>query len=151
MELVIHCDGASRGNPGPAAAAFIVTDSSGKLITQSGKFLGVTTNNQAEYHAVLLALTWINQNIASLRGADFYLDSELVARQLSGQYKIKSQELLPLAIKIKNIQNSLISSTSSISRISFRSIPRNLNKDADRLVNDVLDSELSSEKAMQPL
>lgn len=152
MNLIVHTDGASRGNPGPAAAGFIISDSTGKIIAQSGKFLGTTTNNQAEYRAVLLALTWI-QNKCQTFAADkkkksdicqtnqitFYLDSELVVRQLSGQYKIKSQELLPLAIKIKSIQNSL---NSQNAQIVFRSIPRSLNKPADRLVNRVLDSQL---------
>lgn len=149
MNLIVHTDGASRGNPGPAAAAFIITDSSGKLVTQSGEFLGITTNNQAEYHAVLLALNWIAHNQKNIRTEDgifktitFYLDSELVARQLSGQYKIKSKELLPLAIKIKNLQTSLLSPISPITQISFRSIPRNLNKSADRLVNQVLDGRI---------
>lgn len=148
MNLIVHTDGGSRGNPGPAAAAFIIADSSGKVIVQSGKFLGVTTNNQAEYHAVLLALNWINKNLntegfapneianAKPLGLTFYLDSELVARQLSGQYKIKSKELLPLATKIKSIQNSL---NSQNTQIVFHSIPRNLNKPADRLVNQILD------------
>ncbi len=142
MNLIIHTDGGSRGNPGPAAAAYIIRDSSGRLIKQSGNYLGVTTNNQAEYQAVLQALTWVSQNVKSLRAINFFLDSELVARQLSGQYKIKSKELLPLAIKIKNLQNSLISPISPITQISFHSISRNLNKPADRLVNQVLNDQV---------
>jgi ribonuclease HI len=150
MKLIIHTDGGSRGNPGPAAAAFIITDSSGSLIKQSGSFLGVTTNNQAEYRAVLQALIWIKaqgtqgltfaEQRLDLKGAkiDFYLDSELVARQLSGQYKIKSQELLPLALQIKHLQDSL---NSLNIQIFYHSIPRRLNQSADRLVNQVLDSQ----------
>ena len=118
MTLIVYTDGGSRGNPGPAAAAFIIADSSGRPIKQSGVYLGVTTNNQAEYQAVLLALNWIQSQVQGLtfaeqrldlKGAkiDFYLDSELVARQLSGQYKIKSKELIPLALRVKNIQNLL--------------------------------------------
>ena len=183
MTLIVHTDGGSRGNPGPAAAAFIITDSTGKLIKQSGSYLGVTTNNQAEYQAVLLALNWISQNIENqfqnsinvLGGASgapierpqpvkrmgedvgwgaakrqdpnrkmsfetgsitFYLDSELVARQLSGQYKIKSQDLLPLAIKIRNLIPQL-----SVP-VRFFSIPRGQNRAADGLVNQVLDSQV---------
>jgi ribonuclease HI len=150
MTLIVHTDGGSRGNPGPAAAAFIITDSSGSLIKQSGSFLGVTTNNQAEYRAVLQALIWIKAQATQgltfaeqrldLKGAkiDFYLDSELVARQLSGQYKIKSQELLPLALQIKHLQDSL---NSLNIQIFYHSIPRRLNQSADRLVNQVLDSQ----------
>ena len=140
MTLIVYTDGGSRGNPGPAAAAFIIADSSGRPIKQSGVYLGVTTNNQAEYQAVLQALTWISQNqiTYSSEKIDFYLDSELVARQLSGQYKIKSKELIPLALRVKNIQNLL---SSQNIQIAFYSIPRELNKSADRLVNQTLDSQ----------
>lgn len=140
MTLIVYTDGGSRGNPGPAAAAFIIADSSGRPIKQSGVYLGVTTNNQAEYQAVLQALTWISQNqiTYSSEKIDFYLDSELVARQLSGQYKIKSKELILLALRVKNIQNLL---SSQNIQIAFYSIPRELNKSADRLVNQTLDSQ----------
>ena len=140
MTLIVYTDGGSRGNPGPAAAAFIIADSSGRPIKQSGVYLGVTTNNQAEYQAVLQALTWISQNqiTYSSEKIDFYLDSELVARQLSGQYKIKSNELIRLALRVKNIQNLL---SSQNIQIAFYSIPRELNKSADRLVNQALDSQ----------
>ena len=140
MTLIVYTDGGSRGNPGPAAAAFIIADSSGRPIKQSGVYLGVTTNNQAEYQAVLQALTWISQNqiTYSSEKIDFYLDSELVARQLSGQYKIKSKELILLALRVKNIQNLL---SSQNIQIAFYSIPRELNKSADRLVNQALDSQ----------
>jgi len=151
MKLTVHTDGGSRGNPGPAAAAFIIADSSGRPIKQSGVYLGVSTNNQAEYQAVLLALNWIQSQVQGLtfaeqrldlKGAkiDFYLDSELVARQLSGQYKIKSKELIPLALRVKNIQNLL---SSQNIQIAFYSIPRELNKSADRLVNQAFDSNSS--------
>ena len=140
MTLIVYTDGGSRGNPGPAAAAFIIADSSGRPIKQSGVYLGVSTNNQAEYQAVLQALTWISQNqiTYSSEKIDFYLDSELVARQLSGQYKIKSNELIRLALRVKNIQNLL---SSQNIQIAFYSIPRELNKSADRLVNQTLDSQ----------
>ncbi len=147
MKLIVHTDGGSRGNPGPAAAAFIITDSTGKLINQSGSYLGITTNNQAEYRAVLQALTWIRQNLSSLRATagsvaisiDFYLDSELVCRQLSGQYKIKSKDLLPLALQIKNLQDSL---NDLNIQTFFYSIPRGQNRAADRFVNQTLDSRI---------
>jgi len=188
MKLTVHTDGGSRGNPGPAAAAFIITDSAGALIKQSGSYLGVTTNNRAEYQAVLLALTWISQNfktcisalsferaedgiseiideepdktlVSSLtgrrRGSErgflaerieeipsrlaiaFYLDSELVARQLSGQYKIKSKELLPLAVEIRSIISQLAAP------VRFFPVPRGQNRAADQLVNQTLDSQIS--------
>jgi len=98
MELKIYCDGGARGNPGPAAGAFVVL-ADNKEIAAEGKSFRVATNNEAEYGAVIMAMTWLLKNNAA--SVVFYLDSELVVKQLNGVYKIKSKKLLPLAAKIK--------------------------------------------------
>lgn len=133
-QLTINCDGGSRGNPGPAAGAFVVSDGN-KEIFSSGKFLGNETNNVAEYSAVLLAFEWLNDNAKDLENSSvaFILDSELVVRQLTGVYKIKNQNLKELAEKIMSIKKNLPM------EISFRNVLREKNATADALVNRTLD------------
>lgn len=145
MELKIYCDGGARGNPGPAAAAFIVTDSTGKILHQHGEFIGITTNNIAEYRAVLLALEWLNQKIkidnwnsknpaGQLKIVNFYLDSALVVNQLNGLFKVKKAHLRQLIVQIKFMEVQLSSP------ITYTAVPRSQNSPADALVNQVLDS-----------
>jgi ribonuclease HI len=137
-KLVINCDGASRGNPGHAAAAFIV-QSEGEVIAKHSEYLGVKTNNFAEYKAVLLAMEWLNSFPKSLPGSViFYLDSELVVKQLNGLYKIKSRSLLPLFQKIKTLANSFAG------EIKFVHQKREQNAQADALANKALDKFLGS-------
>jgi ribonuclease HI len=143
MNLTINTDGGSRGNPGPAAWAFVAREKEeGSVIHTDAGYMGASTNNQAEYTAVLKAMEWISQKITNdkfqiTNGADekihFVLDSELVARQLSGVYKIKDQKLMLLAQRIKVLESTL----SAV--ISYTSVPRAQNKEADALVNAVLD------------
>ena len=130
--LVIHSDGGARGNPGPGACAFVIEEN-GKIIIQGSKYLGRVTNNFAEYSGVLLAL----QSVAKKSSITFYLDSELVAKQLSGLYKVKNKDLVKLAIEIR----SLIATKNL--EISFVNIPREKNKVADQLVNEELDGNIS--------
>lgn len=133
--LTINCDGGSRGNPGPAACAFVVSEE-GKEIFSKGTFLGETTNNVAEYNAVLTAFEWLSLNKEKYKdyNVTFILDSELVVRQLTGVYKIKNENLKELAIKIKLLENKLPI------KISFTNVLREKNKSADLLVNTTLDS-----------
>ncbi|QQG47662.1 MAG: ribonuclease HI family protein [Candidatus Woesebacteria bacterium] len=140
--IKIFTDGGARGNPGPAASAFVVFDSTDKEIYKSSKFIGLTTNNVAEYKALLMALDWLKffQNLKDLNLINFYLDSELVVKQLTGIYKIKSPDLIPLTLNIKE-QEKLINK-----KIIYQHIPRGQNKLADKLVNLALDKELSSHK-----
>jgi len=133
MALTIHTDGGSRNNPGPAASAFIIRDQNGKLIHQQGVYLGHTTNNQAEYRGVFFALEYLQKKHLNHVQINFYLDSLLVVNQLSGTYKIKDSHLSQIASEIKKtIQTNGFS-------VSFTYIPRNLNADADHLVNQTLD------------
>ena len=130
-DLTIFSDGGSRGNPGPAACAYAIFQD-GKLIKQDAKYLGITTNNTAEYSAVILALEWVVKNSLGA-GIIFNLDSELVVRQLTGVYKIKNKDIVEFVLKIKNLQriNNL--------EINWVHVPREKNKLADKLVNEKLD------------
>lgn len=131
--LDIYTDGGSRGNPGKAAAAFVVYKNT-ELVFESSFYLGVNTNNFAEYSALLKALQWLvdsaDKNISVV---NIYIDSELVVRQLTGKYKIKSKNLIPLILEIKTIEKNVPV------KIFYHHVLRNENKEADMLVNKRLD------------
>lgn len=132
MRLVVYCDGGARGNPGPAAAAFVVIDETGRLIHREGKFLGSMTNNQVEYEAVVLALEWLRKKALSDNYKIFInLDSRLLVSQLRGEFKIKNKKLQKLIIGIREKEEGF--------DISYHLIPREQNKIADFLVNKILD------------
>jgi ribonuclease HI len=136
MKYLIHTDGGSRGNPGPAASAFVATDEAGDLIYQEGFYIGDTTNNQAEYRAVLFALNWFLKQQLPNPQVNFFLDSLLVVNQLRGLYKIKNPDLLPIYQDIRDLIDA------GNIKIAFTHIPREKNSLADALVNKVLDSQL---------
>ena len=130
--FTIFSDGGSRGNPGKAACAYVIYKGD-KIISQDAKYLGITTNNVAEYEGVLLAIKWIvNNNIKE--NIIFNLDSQLVARQLAGTYKIKDEKLVKYAIEIKSLQR-----THDI-KIEWHHVLRDKNKIADALLNEKLDN-----------
>jgi len=131
--IKIYCDGGSRGNPGNAAGAFAVFENE-KLIKEKSKYLGITTNNVAEYNAVLMGLKWLEEE-KDFSEATFVLDSLLVTKQLTGEYKIKSKDLIPLALKAKEIERKI-----NI-KVSYSWSPRDDNKVADSLVNKELDNK----------
>lgn len=130
----IYCDGGARGNPGPAAAAFLAFDKNGKLLEKDGRFIGRATNNVAEYTAVILALEWLIKKINN-GNTVFFLDSELVVNQLTGKFRIKDKKLIELAMCIKQIEKKFPG------KIFYKSIPRSKNKTADALVNKTLDEK----------
>jgi ribonuclease HI len=132
-DLVVHCDGGARGNPGPASAACVIEDNAEKVRFLCGKYLGVATNNQAEYEAVALALKKILSLRENKRTVRFYLDSELVVRQLSGEFRVKNTQLAEIFRRIKELEKSA-------GEVSYIHVPREENQEADRLVNSVLDS-----------
>lgn len=148
MKLVINCDGGARGNPGPAASAFVVFDASGQIVHQQGKYLGEGTNNQAEYEAVLLAVAWLVQNYPQAE-AEFFLDSQLVVNQLKGSFKVKDPELKIKYSQIKSlIENCKLSrragSVPAGKIVSFNYISRDHNFLVDTLVNQTLDEHISA-------
>jgi len=131
--LIINCDGASRGNPGPASSAFNVVSNSSESIYQYSKYLGINTNNVAEYYAILFALEWLQKQEVQISSVEFILDSELAVKQLNGLYKVKSPNLIPLYEKVISLKKSLSMS------ISFIHVKRHKNKIADKLANQALD------------
>lgn len=135
--IKIYCDGGARGNPGPAAAAFVVVSPEGKILEKRGKFLGRKTNNFAEYEAVRLALQRLVGK-GTKGDVSFFLDSQLVVKQMTGKFKIKQPDLKMLAMKIKELEKKLTG------EISYYSIPRNGNKLADFLVNKTLDGAIAA-------
>jgi ribonuclease HI len=132
--LVVFCDGGARGNPGPAAAACVVEDRAGKKRYLCGKYLGEATNNQAEYAAVDLALEVIKENYQDKQDVAFFLDSTLVANQLSGLYKVKNPSLRDLIFKIRQLESYL-------GEVYYQYVSREDNTEADGLVNRVLDKK----------
>ncbi|OGC93118.1 hypothetical protein A3D85_00345 [Candidatus Amesbacteria bacterium RIFCSPHIGHO2_02_FULL_47_9] len=139
----IYCDGGARGNPGPAASAFVVKDQSGRIVHQQGVFLGTATNNQAEYQAVIESLNWILNNRSTVQQINYYLDSLLVVNQLNGVYKIKDPTLKLKHLKTKNsIDKLLAQGEAGRKKLKFSYTPRNNNFLADKLVNETLDKTL---------
>lgn len=130
MNLIIYTDGGARGNPGPAGIGVAIYDSGMRPIAEVSKFLGVATNNQAEYQAVIAAFRKAAELGAS--ELDFYLDSELVVKQLKREYKVKNKDLAPLFLTIHNL-------SLDFKRISYTHIPRERNQEADRLANEAMD------------
>lgn len=137
--LNIYCDGGARGNPGPGACAFAVFHSSSHPLYKEGQFLGHATNNQAEYQAVLNAISWAKNQILSskfpsITHFNFFLDSQLLVNQLTGKFKIKDPRLLQLYNSIKRLTTEL-----AHIHINYFYIPRHQNTFADNLVNQTLD------------
>lgn len=130
-KFLIHTDGGARGNPGPAAIG-VVIEENGKIIFQEGRKIGDATNNQAEYQAVALAL----QKAKELGGEEleFHLDSELVVRQLNGEYKVKNQDLALQFLKIHNLLQHF-------KKVAYKHVYREENKLADALLNAALDAK----------
>lgn len=140
--LKIYTDGGARGNPGPAACGVVIKNEGDGVILKTSEYIGIATNNQAEYKALILALEKAKEILSSDKGAKSYvknkdlechLDSELVVKQLNGEYKIKNEGLKPLFAKARGL-------ISDFNSVKFIYIPREQNKSADKLVNKELDS-----------
>jgi ribonuclease HI len=131
VKLVVHVDGGARGNPGPAAAGAVVSTPDGDVLDEAHELLGVVTNNVAEYRGLLLGL-----DRARALGADeveIVNDSELVAKQVNGEYKVKHPDMKPL-------HAAATEALSQFARWKVRSVPRARNAAADALVNQALDA-----------
>jgi ribonuclease HI len=131
LRLLIHTDGAARGNPGPAGAGAVLRDpADGRIVSEIATFLGTRTNNYAEWTAVALAL-----EEALLQGAtqvDLRMDSELVARQITGRYRVKHADLKPIHARVMEL-------LARFDGYTIGHVPRELNKEADRLSNVAID------------
>jgi ribonuclease HI len=132
MKYIVHTDGAARGNPGPAAIGVVVSDETGRVIYEASRCLGVQTNNEAEYMALIAALEYLKE--ARAKEADFFLDSELVVRQLEGRYRVKEPRLQSLYGRVTMLLNA-------VPKHSFRHVPRKENARADELANEALDAQ----------
>lgn len=130
---VIYSDGGSRGNPGPSAAGYVIKDAEGRLVYEGGVYLGITTNNQAEYHGVRLGLEKAEE--LGAKSAECYVDSMLVVNQLNGAYVIRNRELWPIHERIKEL-------IGHFDKVTFRHVRREFNQEADGMVNKILDARL---------
>jgi ribonuclease HI len=132
---MIFSDGGARGNPGPAAIAFVIFSSEGKVLMKDSRFIGAHTNNQAEYEALIAALDAAIELHAE--EVTCHLDSELVTKQVTGEYRVKSLELRKLWNKVRELNRHF-------KKVSFISVRRTnvYIQEADALVNEALDQEL---------
>jgi ribonuclease HI len=131
VKVVVHVDGGSRGNPGPAAGAAVISTPAGELLEEATTLLGVVTNNVAEYRGLLLGLERARELGAT--EVEVLNDSELVAKQLNGLYKVKHPDMRPLHAQA-------LQALRRFERWSIRSVPREQNAQADALVNAALDA-----------
>ena len=135
MKVVVHVDGGARGNPGPAAAGAVISTPTGEVIDEASEAIGVATNNVAEYRGLLLGLRRARELGAT--EVEVVNDSELVARQVNGTYKVKHSDMKPL-------HAAALQALSGFERWTVRSVPRAQNAGADALVNQALDSAAHS-------
>jgi len=136
MKIIIHTDGGARGNPGPAAIGVVINVGE-KIIKEYGRAIGKATNNVAEYSAVISALEVLAKNLgekAKLAEVLIKADSELIVKQLKGEYRVKDPDLQKLYIKVYNLRQKF-------GKIDYTHIPSEQNKRADQLVNEALDKK----------
>jgi len=139
-QLIIYIDGASRGNPGRAGAGIWITNGEGKKISEVSRYLGHKTNNEAEYWALLLGL----REAKRLGGEalQIFTDSELVERQIKGVYRVKD-------LNLKALHKTVIENLKTFSFFEIESIPREENKEADRLANQAIQRRIAKEKGRE--
>ena len=132
-KIIIHSDGGARGNPGPAGIGAVLNNEKGEVIAEISKYLGKTTNNQAEYQALIAGL----EKAKELKGEELecYLDSELVVKQLNREYKVKNAELATLFLKVHNL-------SLSFKKVKYIHVRREYNKEADKLANIAMDAAM---------
>ena len=133
-KVLIYTDGGARGNPGPAGAGVVIYDGE-KKIAEVKKFIGTQTNNFAEYEALALGLQEAKKRGLAERDVEIRMDSELIVRQMGNQYQVKEETLWPHYMKVHNLL------VAHFTNFQFVHIPREKNKEADALVNEVLDEQ----------
>ena len=144
--IIIYTDGGSRGNPGKAAIGVVFCNEMGQEIKKFGEYLGDgLTNNEAEYQAVIFALkkfkAVFGKKIAEISEMEVRSDSELLVNQMNGKYKLENEKIQKFFIEIWNLMIDF-------KGVKFKAIPREKNKEADRLVNEELDSQTTSQKLL---
>ena len=130
-EAKLYTDGGSRGNPGPSALGFVICDMEENVVKKESKYLGITTNNQAEYQGVKDGLEACHD--LGIREVHVYMDSMLVVNQMKGIFKVKNRDLWPIHQSTKDL-------LPNFSHVTFTHIPRELNRQADSMVNECLDA-----------
>ena len=145
MNLTVYTDGASRGNPGKSGAGVVILDENKRKTASLNKYLGISTNNEAEYKALIIALEFLSgmPNAADISDILFLLDSQLLVNQMNGVYSVKSANILPLYNKAQKLLKDIkaaLKLRGSLLKVTFRHIPRELNKDADKLANLAIDT-----------
>ena len=132
MKLTVHVDGGSRGNPGPAAIAAVLSDHNGEIVDSAGEVIGRATNNVAEYRALIFGI----ERAAALGATELELvgDSELIVKQVRGEYRVKDAGLRPL-------HSAAQSALGDFAEWTIRHVKREQNAEADRLVNETLDAD----------
>ena len=136
--LVVHVDGGARGNPGPAAIAAVLAEPDGGVVDEHAETIGRATNNVAEYRALLLGIE--RARALGARELELVGDSELIVRQVRGEYKVKDAALRELHVKVR-------AALEGLDRWTIRNVPREENANADRLVNEALDTEIDQKEA----
>ncbi len=131
--LIIYCDGAARGNPGPAGAGVVIQDEQGRIIREVTQFLGHTTNNQAEYSALIVGLQTAEEMAPD--EINIRLDSELVVKQIKGQYRVRSEDLKPFYDEVTKLLRRF-------KRYTITHVPREQNREADILANVAIDAHV---------
>ena len=135
-KIITYTDGASRGNPGPAALGAVICDPNGKILKEYSQALGRKTNNEAEYEAVIFALKKVKQLVgkekAKKMNVEMRMDSEFVVKQMTGKYKVEEERMALLFIAVWNLKLDF-------ANVDFVHVRREQNKDADRLANEALD------------
>jgi ribonuclease HI len=138
QKVICYTDGGARGNPGPAGIGVYITDEAGQMLREVAQAIGNSTNNYAEYHAVMVGLDTLKQLLGKetkTTQIEIRLDSELVKKQLNAEYQIKEPGLVPLFIAIHNLR------VADFPHLTLTHIPREENTEADRLVNEALDGK----------
>ncbi|OHA65147.1 MAG: hypothetical protein A3D64_00965 [Candidatus Wildermuthbacteria bacterium RIFCSPHIGHO2_02_FULL_49_9] len=137
-KFIVYTDGGARGNPGPAALGVVIQNSRGQVLKEYGEYLGGATNNEAEYRAPIFALRKIKalwgKEKAKKAEVQVFADSELLVNQLNGKYKIENRNIQNLFLELWNLKIDF-------GKVAFTAIPREKNKEADRLVNEALDAK----------
>lgn len=145
MQFIIYSDGGSRNNPGDAAIGFVIADEKGRVLKEHGEYLGIKTNNEAEYQAAISALkklkSLIGKEKARQANVQVFADSELMVRQMNHEYKIQNENIQPLFLELWNFMLDF-------GAVTFKAVPREQNKTADALVNEALDAHTKPRKLL---
>lgn len=145
-KITIYTDGGSRGNPGPSAIGVVYVNEKNQTIKEYSEYLGdKLTNNEAEYKAVIFALkkfkALFGKEIAKKSEVEVKSDSELMVKQLNGEFKIINENIQPLFLEVWNLKIDFL-------KVMFKQIPREKNKDADRLANEALDAKSKTQSLL---